>query len=116
MIINCNLYVMLFEILPTEILTNILNHYLCFQIHSNDSDQPTVVKKNIFDQGIDVDNNNTDTNDRLHEENIPQLRAIVSWVKDNTTVGKSFIIRDWMRLYIKVNFYEQYKCVHNSLM
>ena len=38
--------------------------------------------------------NNAEANDSLHEENIPQLRAIVSWVKDNTTAGKSFIMHD----------------------
>ena len=61
-----------------------------------------MVKTNVLDQGIDFDYNNADTNDSLHEENIPQLRAIVSCVKDNTTVGKSFIIHDLLRLCIKV--------------
>ena len=56
-----------------------------------------MVKTHVFDQEIDFDNNNAETNDSLHEEKIPQLRAIVSWVKDNTTVGESFIIHDWMR-------------------
>ena len=85
------------QIVPTETVTNISKYFSFLQIHPNDSDQPTVVKTNIFDQEIDFDNNNAETNDSLHEEKIPQLRAIVSWVKDNTTVGESFIIHDWMR-------------------
>ena len=59
-----------------------------FQVNENDLNQPKELKGNGLDSGIEFSEINSDLNETIQVTNLPQLLVIVSWVKDNKTVGK----------------------------
>ena len=59
-----------------------------FQVNENDLNQPKELKGNGLDSGIEFSEINSDLNETIQVPNLPQLLVIVSWVKDNKTVGK----------------------------